>query len=342
MNGGRHSRSENFSGIGVEGQRSIARAKLAIVGVGAVGSVAAELAVRSGVGQVTLIDRDVVEESNLQRQFLFDEDDARSGAPKAEAAARRLSRIDGGVAIRAVVADLAAGNATDLLSGHDLLLDGCDNFETRLLVSDWGKKNGVATVYAGAVGAEGVVSVSMPSRDWPCLRCYLGALPAPGSSPTCETAGIVPSLPAVVASLAFGETLRIVVGGRPSRGVLTLSVWEGDVRPVRAFAKAGPSPSCDACHGRRYPALEGEGASEAVKLCGRNAVQIARAGRERPDFERLARELGDRFPVQRSEHVLSFPAEGVVLTLFSDGRFVVRGTEDFDRARSLYARYVGT
>lgn len=341
MSPSRHARSEHFAGIGPEGQRAIGRARVAIVGVGAIGSVAAELAVRSGIGHVRLIDRDVVEESNLQRQFLFDEEDARTGSPKADAAARRLARIDSDVEIRPVVADLNVENATGLLSGYDVILDGCDNFETRLLVSDWGKKNGVPTVYAGAVGAEGLVSVSMPSRDWPCLRCYLGALPAPGTSPTCETVGIVPSLPAVVASLAFGEALRIVVGRRPSRGVLTLSVWEGDVRPVRAFAKARPAASCDACHGRRYPALEGEGAAEAVKLCGRNAVQISAAGRGRPDFERLAEVLGAKFPVQRSAHVLSFPAEGVLLTLFSDGRFVVRGTEDFDRAKSLYARYVG-
>jgi adenylyltransferase/sulfurtransferase len=198
----------------------------------------------------------------------------------------------------------------------------------------------VPTVYAAAVGSEGIVSVSMPAPEWPCLRCYLGALPPAGSSPTCDTEGIVPSLPPLVAALAMGEALRIVAGKRPSRGVLTFSVWEGDVRPVRAFAKARPRAGCDACAGRRYPALEGEGATDVVRLCGRNAVQIAPAGRERPDFDRLERALSG-FAVQRSAHVLSFPAEGVVLTLFSDGRCVVRGTEDFDRARSVYARYVG-
>jgi len=340
MTDARHSRSELFAGIGPEGQRRIAEASLAIVGVGAVGSVAAEIAVRAGFGRVTLIDRDVVEESNLQRQFLFDEEDARAGLPKAEAAARRLSRIDGRTALEPVVADLSFRNV-DLLAGHDLIIDGCDNFETRLLVSDFGKKHRVPTVYAGAVGAQGLVAVSMPAPDWPCLRCYLGALPPAGSSPTCDTEGIVPSLPGVVASLAAGEALRIAVGRRPSRGVLAFSVWEGDVRPVRAFAKAAPSVICDACHGRRYPALEGEGASEVLRLCGRNAVQISAATREPPDFDRLERVLSPNFRVQRSAHVLSFPAEGTILTLFSDGRCVIRGTEDFDRARSLYARYVG-
>jgi len=311
------------------------------VGVGAVGTVAAELAVRAGFGRLTLIDRDVVEETNLQRQILFDEDDARAGAPKAEAAARRLSRVDARARITARVVDLTHRNVDEVLGGHTMLLDGCDNFETRLLVSDYGKKNGVPTIYAAAVGSDGLVSVSMPSAQWPCLRCYLGALPAAGTSPTCDTEGIVPSLPAVVAALAVGEALRIAVGNRPSRGVLSFSVWEGDVRPVRAFAAAKPSPSCDACHGRRYPALEGEGASEIARLCGRNAVQVVPGGRQVPDFDRLEHALSANFPVQRSAHVLSFPVEEVVLTLFSDGRCIVRGTEDFDRARTLYSRYVG-
>jgi molybdopterin-synthase adenylyltransferase len=341
MTDARHSRSELFSGIGPEGQRRIAGTSLAIVGVGAIGSVAAEIAVRSGFGNVALIDRDIVEESNLTRQFLFDEEDARAGLPKADAAARRLGRIDARTKLSPVVTDLSFRNVDELLPGHDILFDGSDNFETRLLVSDFGKKHGVPTVYAGAVGAQGLVSVSMPTPDWPCLRCYLGALPPAGSSPTCDTEGIVPSLPGVVASLAAGEALRIAVGRKPSRGVLAFSVWEGDVRPVRAFAKASPSVNCDACHGRRYPALEGEGSSEVIRLCGRNAVQISAATREAPDFDRLERVLSPAFRVQRSAHVLSFSAEGTVLTLFSDGRCVVRGTEDFDRARSLYARYVG-
>lgn len=340
MNEPRHVRSERFAGIGPSGQRRIAATRIAIVGIGAIGSAAAEIAVRAGFGGVTLIDRDVVEESNLPRQFLFDADDARAGTPKAEAAARRLARIDPTAVLRAEAADLGFRNADALLSGHDLVVDGCDNFETRLLVSDWGRKNGVPTVSGAAVGAEGLVSVSMPSPDWPCLRCYLGALPPAGSSPTCDTVGIVPSLPPAVAALAMSEALRIAAGRKPSRGVLTFSVWEGDVRPVRAFAKARPRADCDACAGRRFPALEGEGATEALRLCGRNAVQIAPADRELPDFDRLEKALAG-FPVRRSAHALSFPAEDVVLTLFSDGRCLVRGTEDFDRARSLYARYVG-
>jgi adenylyltransferase/sulfurtransferase len=338
---GRYSRSEAFPGIGPEGQKKIRGARLVIVGAGAIGTVAAEIAVRSGFGSLTLIDRDIVEESNLQRQFLFDEADARGLLPKVEAAAAKLSRMNSDVEIRPVVADLDFRNAEELLRGHRIVFDASDNFETRFLVSDAGKRFGMPSIYAACVGAEGLVAVSTPEPACPCLRCYLGALPAAGASPTCETAGVVPSLPALVASLAMSEALRMAAGRRPSRGVLTLSVWEGDVSPVRAFASANPSLLCDVCAGRRYPALEGEGASDAVKLCGRKSVQIASRGRELPDLDRIAEAWARQGSVQRSEHVLSFPVEDVTLTLFADGRCVIRGTDDLVRARNLYSRYVG-
>ncbi|MGH9440790.1 MAG: ThiF family adenylyltransferase [Thermoanaerobaculia bacterium] len=336
----RYSRTEAFGGIGPEGQKRIGKSRAAFVGVGAVGSVAAEIAVRSGFGSVSLIDRDVVDETNLQRQFLFDEEDARLASPKAHAAAEKLARMNSGVDLRPVVEDLDFRNAASLLLGHDLIVDGSDNFETRLLVSDAGKRFGIPTIYAACVGGEGLVAVSTPDPERPCLRCYLGALPAGGTSPTCETAGVVPALPPLVASLAMAEALRIAVGKPPSRGVLTLSVWEGDISPVRAFASAKPTVMCDVCGGRRYPALEGEGASEAVKLCGRNSVQVAAPGRSRPDLERIARDWAAIGSVQRSAHVLSVPVEDVTLTLFSDGRCIVRGTDDLVRARDLYSKYV--
>lgn len=338
--GARYSRSEAFQGIGPAGQERIGRSSIVFVGVGAVGTVAAEIAVRSGFGRVSLIDRDVVDESNLQRQFLFDEEDARSGAPKAEAAAAKLARMNSAVAIRTFVTDLESRNAEELLAGHEILFDGADNFETRLLVSDAGKRFGIPSIYAACVGAEGLVAVSTPDPACPCLRCYLGALPAGGTGPTCETDGVVPALPPLVASLAMSEALRLASGRAPSRGVLTLSVWEGDVSPVRAFASAKPTVLCDVCAGRRYPALEGEGASEAVRLCGRNSVQVAARGRPRPDLESIARAWSRFGSVQRSPHVVSVPVEDVTLTLFSDGRCVVRGTDDLVRARDLYSKYV--
>ena len=338
--GDRHSRSILFPGIGEPGQRRIAGFSIALVGVGAVGAAAAEAAARAGVGRMTLIDRDVVEESNLSRQFLFDADDAASVAAKAEAAARRLRGIAPETSVRGVVADLDRRNALDVLSGHDLLFDATDNFETRLLVSDAARSLGLPAIYAACVGSEGRVAVSVP-KETPCLRCYLEGVPAAGEGPTCDTAGIVPTLPLVVAGAAMTEALRIAVGATPSRGIWTVEVWGMDLTARRRLADARPSRGCPACAGRAFPALDGEGASDVVKLCGRQAVQVAPAGRERPDFDALERRLEPIGPVRRSPQLLSVSVEGVHLTVFSDGRCVVRGTDDPARAKTLYAKYVG-
>jgi molybdopterin/thiamine biosynthesis adenylyltransferase len=336
----RHSRSVLFPGIGPEGQERIGRAAVAIVGVGAVGAAAAELAARAGVGRLTLIDRDVVEESNLSRQLLFDAEDAELVSPKAAAAESRLREIAPDVDSRGVVADLDSENARELLGGHDAVLDGSDNFETRLLVSDASRALGIPSIYAACVGDEGLVAVSVPSVT-PCLRCYLEALPPAGSGPTCDTAGIVPTLPPVVAAIAVTEALRLAAGLPPSRGVLSLRVWDGGFRSSRSFAAASPSPSCPVCAGVGFPALEESAAREVVKLCGRRSVQVAPSGRERPDLALLEERLSRVGRVRRSPQLLNADVEDVALTIFSDGRCVVRGTGDPGRARRLYDRYVG-
>ena len=334
-----HSRSILFPGIGAAGQERIARSSFAMVGVGAVGAAAAEIAARAGVGRITLIDRDVVEESNLSRQLLFDAADAENVVPKATAAEARLRRIAPGVAARGVVTDLTVENARELLAGHDAIVDGSDNFETRLLVSDAARSLGLPSIYAACVGEEGLLAVSVPGRT-PCLRCYLETLPPAGSAPTCDTSGIVPTLPPLVASLAVTELLRIATGAEPSRGVLTLRAWDG-FRVVRAFESARPRPDCPVCADGRFPALEERGAAEVVKLCGRRSVQVAPSGRTRPDFDSLEKRLARVGRVRRSPQLLNAELDDVSLTIFSDGRCVVRGTEDPVRARGLYDRYVG-
>ena len=341
MNGtsGRHSRSVLFPGIGEEGQEKIGRFSIAIVGVGAVGAAAAELAARAGVQRLTLVDRDVVEESNLSRQLLYDAADAERVAPKAEAAEKRLREIAPDVESRGVVADLDAGNAREILGGHDLMIDGSDNFETRLLVSDASRALRRPSIYAACVGDEGLVAVSVPAAT-PCLRCYLEALPPPGSGPTCDTAGIVPTLPPLVAAVAVTEALRVATGAGASRGVLTLRVWEQGFRSSRSFERATSSTSCPVCSGLRFPALE-ESPSETVRLCGRRSVQVARAGPIRADFDALEERLARVARVRRSPQLLNPDVEDVALTNFSDGRCVVRGTDDAARARRLYDRYVG-
>lgn len=335
----RHSRSRIFPGIGEEGVARIRRSSFAFIGVGAVGAAAAEMAVRSGVGKITLVDRDVVEPSNLSRQFLFDERDAADVAPKAVAAAARLRKIDAAADVRGVVANLDHENALSLLAGHDVLFDASDNFETRLLVSDAARSLATVSVYAACVGEEGLVAVSHPGS--PCLRCYLEDLPPAGSGPTCDTAGIVPTLPPTIAGIGMTEALRAVCGAPVSGGILSVQAWNGGWRSRRLFEGAGPSLRCPVCARGRFPALEGEGASEVVRLCGRHAVQVSPAARERPDLAALERRLSGVARVRRSEHLLSADVEGVSLTVFSDGRCVVRGTGDPLRARSLYERYVG-
>jgi molybdopterin/thiamine biosynthesis adenylyltransferase len=335
----RYSRSVLFPGIGEKGQERIRAFAIAFVGVGAVGAVAAESAVRAGFGRITLIDRDVVEPSNLARQFLYDAADAARIAPKAEAAARRLAEIDEAIPVTPVVADLDHRNARELLSGHDLVFDGSDNFETRLLVSDTARALGLSSLYAACVGEEGRVALSAPGA--PCLRCYLEALPPSGSGPTCDTAGVVPSLPPLVASIGMGEVLRFAAGQRPTPGILTLSVWQEGFVSRRLFASARPSASCPVCSQGRFPALEGGGASELVKLCGRQSVQITPAARARPDFEALELRLAPLGRVRRSPQLLNADIEDFSLTVFPDGRCVVRGTADPLRARSLYDRYIG-
>jgi adenylyltransferase/sulfurtransferase len=335
----RYARSILFGGIGERGQERIGRFSLAFVGAGAVGAAAAEAALRAGFGRLTIIDRDVVEPSNLARQGLFDAEDAERIRPKAEAAAARLAEIDPSIPVRGVVEDLSPSNARELLSGHDLVFDASDNFETRLLVSDAARSFGRPSVYAACVGAEGRVALLRPGA--PCLRCYLEALPPPGSGPTCDTVGVVPTLPPLVASLAMTEVLRAAVGQEPSPGMLTLSVWEGGFAARRLFTSARPSAACPVCRERRYPALEGEGASELVKLCGRQSVQVRPAGRVRPDFDALERRLAPLGRVRKSPQLLNADVEDVSLTIFPDGRCVVRGTSDPRRARSLYDRYVG-
>jgi molybdopterin-synthase adenylyltransferase len=335
-----HSRSILFPGIGEEGQRRIRDFSIVFVGVGAVGAAAAESAARAGVGRLTVIDRDVVEPSNLSRQFLFDAEDAVEIAPKAQAATRRLAAIAPGVGVASRVLDLDPGNAREVLAGHALVFDASDNFETRLLVSDAARSLGLPSVYAACVGEEGRVAVSVPGKT-PCLRCYLESLPPPGSGPTCDTVGVVPTLPALVASLAMTEALRLAVGKGASGGVLCLSVWEEGFRQSRLLRSTRPRASCPVCSGRRFPALEGEGASEVVKLCGRRSVQVAPAGRARPDFDELARRLERVGRVHRTPQLLSADVEDVSLTIFADGRCVVRGTGDPARARTLFERYVG-
>lgn len=335
---GRYSRQELFAGIGRDGQEKIRAARVAVVGCGALGSVLAEIMVRAGAGAVTVIDRDYVEASNLQRQSLFDESDVARGMPKAAAAAARLATLNSDVAVRGVIADLAADNASELLAGHALVLDGTDNFETRFLVNDVCVRDGVNWVYGACVGAYGLALAVRP-RVSPCLRCVLEEMPPPGSSPTCDTAGVIAPIVHVVAGIQAAEGLKLLAGRTDSLlpGIVTVDVWQGtfEVMDLR-----GQAPWCPACTAGRYEYADAEAAPTAA-LCGRDAVQIRAPRGGALDLGALATRLAGVSRVTANEHLVRFAAEDAEIVVFRDGRAIVKNVRDIAQARSLYARYVG-
>ncbi len=333
----RYSRQVLFPGVGVEGQRKLAGSRVAVIGCGATGTSVASLLARAGVGTLLIVDRDFVEPSNLQRQSLFDEADAAESLPKAVAAARKISAFNSEIQVRAEVADLTPQNIENLLAGYDLLLDATDNFETRYLINDYAVKNGVPWIYAAAVGAYAATMNILPGET-ACLSCIFPA-PPEGAVETCDTAGILNSAVNWVASIQATEAMKLLVGARDKlrRSLLSFDLWNND----RAEMGAGrPRPDCQACGQRLFPHLAGEGRPH-ITLCGRNSVQIHE--RRRPvDFKVMTARLQPHGTVKHNDFVLKFWREPYELTLFPDGRAIIKGTSDASVARSLYARFIGS
>lgn len=336
----RYSRQMLFEPFGERSQKMLRHARITIIGCGALGSVLAGTLVRAGVGYTRLIDRDFVELDNLQRQVLFDEHDVSSHLPKAEAAARKLRKINSAVEVEPLVVDLNHRNAEQLLADAELLLDGADNFETRFLVNDVAVKHDIPWVYGACVGAEGLVMPILP-RKTPCLRCVWDEAPEPGMSPTCDTAGVLSPVVNVVASMQAMEAMKILAGklDEVTRQLLTIDVWHGRFRGMQM--QAALSGACPCCKQGRYEYLDGARGSGATTLCGRNAVQIAR-----PENAATVsfREIADRlrqFRVTFNEFLLRAQIESYELTLFADGRAIIKGTSDPAAARTLYAKYIG-
>jgi len=337
---GRYSRQELFAGIGPEGQARIRASRVVVVGCGALGSTLAEMMVRAGVKRLVVVDRDYVEESNLQRQSLFEETDAAQGLPKAVAAEARLRRINSEVEVRGVVADLAADTVDDLLKGADLVLDGTDNFEARFLVNDVCVREGIPWVYGACVGAYGLALLVRP-RVSPCLRCVLEEMPPPGSGPTCDTAGVVAPIVHVVAGLQAGEALKVLAGRTESllAGVVTVDLWQGlfEVMDLR-----GRAPWCPACTEGRFDYADRGAATAPAVLCGRDAVQVRAPQGTRVDLRALAARLAAAGTVTANEHLVRFVGADGELVVFADGRAIVKGVRDAAQARGLYAKYVGS
>lgn len=330
----RYSRQILFSGIGETGQRRLLDAHAVVIGCGALGSFQAGALARAGIGRLRIVDRDYVELSNLQRQWLFDEADAELGLPKAAAAARKLAAINHEVHVEPVIADLTAANAEEIFEGVQLILDGTDNFETRYLINDFCVSRGTPWIYGAAVGSYGITMPVVPGET-ACLRCVYPEPPS-GSQPTCETAGVLGPITALVASLQVSEAIKIICGAEPSRKITTVDVWSGEIRQV---AEPGPREDCPACARREFPYLTGQNRAP-ISLCGRDAVQIHE--RARPlDLRELAERLAPLGPVRSNDFALRFDAPPYNLTIFPDGRAIIKGTTDVGVARSLYARYIG-
>ncbi len=331
----RYSRQIRLARIGEEGQQRLLESRAVIVGCGALGSFHAAALARAGVGEIVIIDRDYVEESNLQRQWLFDEQDAAEAMPKAAAAVRQLAKINSDVRTEARIADLTPANAEALLLPSDVILDGTDNFETRYLVNEVAVKHDRPWVYGGAVGTGGAVMTVLPGRS-ACLRCIFPKTPA-GVLPTCDTAGILNSASATVAALQVAEAIKVLVCEEEVQPRLTnLDVWAGVSRGVSTAERAA---DCPVCSKGEFDLLESPAGQKTAVLCGRDAVQVTGAGSI--DLTQLERTLSTLGEVKANEYALRFDIPPHQMTVFADGRAIIKGVHDTAQARSLYSRYVG-
>lgn len=336
----RYSRQVLFREIGESGQKRLAQGRALVVGCGALGCAIAEILVRAGVGRVRIVDRDLVEETNLQRQILFDEEDARGLLPKAEAAARRLRKINSQVSVEGLVADLTPATISRCAAEMDVLVDGTDNFEARFLLNDWSVREGVPWIYGAAVGSYGVTMNVLPPGG-PCLTCIFETAPPPGTSPTCDTAGILASAAIVIASLEAAEAIKLLSGRRDrmSDALTVVDVWDGRFDRLKVSRRV--DPPCATCVERVFPHLAGSLTSQTTTLCGRNSVQVSPPAAARLDLAEIASRLAAVGSVVQNRFLVRARLEGFELTVFADGRAIVSGTQERDRARAIYARYVG-
>lgn len=338
----RYARQMKFPPIGIDGQTGLSESRVLLCGCGALGSVLANTLVRAGVGHLRLVDRDFLELINLQRQVLYDQDDVARQMPKAIAASRKLEAINSSVVIEPIVTDVDHTNIVSLCDGVDIILDGTDNFETRFLLNDASVKLGIPWVFGGCIGDNGQTMTIIPGET-ACLHCLmLEGPPPPGTTPTCDSAGILSPIINVIASLQANEAIKILSGNRAAinRKLTVLDLWENRMRHV-GLDSLRDSVDCPTCKRREFPWLQGELGSHTAALCGRNAVQLSFPQRQNLSLERLEQQLDGVAQVSRNEFLLRFKVDEYEVTVFPDGRAIVVGTDDIPTAKTVYARYVG-
>jgi adenylyltransferase/sulfurtransferase len=335
----RYSRQILFPDIGKSGQEKLLSSRVLVVGCGALGCSHAETLTRAGVGFLKIVDRDFVEFSNLQRQTLFSEADATEKLPKAIAAKNRLTKINSEIKIEAIVADVNYSNIEDLIEDCDLILDGTDNFQTRYLINDVCIKLNKTWIYGAAVSSYGATMTIIPNET-PCLRCIFEEMPGAGSSPTCDTAGVIQPIISTISAVQTTEALKFLTGNAAKlhRSLMQFDVWQNDWRKIKL---GKPNADCITCGQRNFEFLDTETQEFSAVLCGRNAVQIAPPKQTQIDLENLAGTLKNLGEVKQNEYLVRFISGEFELTIFRDARAIIRGTDDISTARSLYSRFVG-
>jgi molybdopterin-synthase adenylyltransferase len=340
----RYSKQVLFAEIGEAGQRRLMVSRAVLFGCGALGTVVAESLVRAGLGFLRIADRDFVELSNLQRQVLFDENDVAERLPKSVAAAEKLRRINSAVTVEPIVTDVDHGNILQLIEGTDLILDGSDNFELRFLINDASLETGIPWIYAGVIGAHGQMMPIFPGQS-ACLRCLIEQVPDPGTIETCDTAGVIGPAVQVVASLEVVAALKLFCGksDEVSRTLTYVDVWDGTLRRLNV-GDLRERADCPACKKGERAWLSGQQGSRTSVLCGRNAVQVSPPQGTSLVLEELASKLKDVGEMRYNAYLLRFAPRdtGYELTVFRDGRAIIKGTDDVTVARAVYSRYLGS
>lgn len=339
----RYSKQMMFAGLGEDRQRQLMASKILLCGCGALGTVLAETLTRAGVGHLRIVDRDFVELSNLQRQVLYDEKDVREHLPKAIAAANKLQSINSSITIEPIVADIAFTNMTEFTDGVDLILDGTDNFEVRFLINDVSLETGIPWIYTGCIGSHGQTMPIFPGQTG-CLRCLIENVPEPGTTETCDTAGVLGPAINVIASLEAVDALKILSGqaDKVARSLTIVDVWDGTYRQMNV-ADLRERSNCPACHQGERLWLSGKEGSQTAVLCGRNAVQVSPQKKTQISLDDLAQTMRESGAVEQNAFLLKLclTDPDFEVTVFRDGRAIIKGTSDAGVARGVYARYVG-